>query len=84
MSDKPENLFDGDLAGARERLRNLTEIACAVLDASKLNLASYHLCAYIDNTLNSEKLTKGMIGDLERERLRDLWARFREDQWGKA
>jgi hypothetical protein len=62
--------FDGDLETARMRLRNLAEAACEVLDASILNLASFHLCAYMDVAMKYKgRLEEGMVGDLADEQL---------------
>src|SRR5580700_1954475 len=68
MVEKQTDPFDSDLETARMRLRNLAEDACKVLDARMLNLASFHLCAYMDFATEHEgRLVKIMMSEIEAE-----------------
>ena len=60
--------FDSDFETARMRLRNFAEDACKVLDARMLNLASFHLCAYMDFAAGHKgRLVKIMMREIEAE-----------------
>ena len=67
--------FDGDLETARMRLRNLAEAACEVLDANILNLASFHLCTYMDVAMKKGHFEESMLSELADEQLNAVAAR---------
>ena len=70
MAKKQSSPFDSDPETARMRLRNLAEDACKVLDARILNLASFHLCAYMDFATGQKgRLAKIMMAEIETEQL---------------
>jgi hypothetical protein len=83
-SSEQVSTFEGDLKAAQARLRDLTEIACRVLDAKTLNLASYHLCVYMDVATGKVGLTPRMTAELEAEQTKEWWRRFEDVEWGKA
>lgn len=60
--------FAGDLDPARQRLRDLTVVACEVLDASPLNALSFHLATYVDHEAGNRVLTDRMTAELKVER----------------
>jgi hypothetical protein len=60
--------FDGDLNAARQRLRDLVGAACHLLDAHLLNMASYHLCAYLEVTAKDHGFLQRLMEDMESER----------------
>jgi len=62
------NTFDGDRGCAEARLRRLTERAISSLSTERLNLASYHLAAYIDVDLQTRENTGQMSDELDSER----------------
>jgi hypothetical protein len=77
--------FDGDLETAQMRLRNLAEAACKVLDANILNLASFHLCAYMDVALKYKgRLEESMVRDLANEQLNAVATREAKQNAGAS
>ena len=70
MEEKQLDPFDSDFETARMRLRNLAEDACEELNARMLNLASFHLCAYMDfASKHKGRLVKIMMSEIEAEQL---------------
>ena len=62
------NLWQGQERAARARLRRLAALACERLPAEQLNLASFHIAAYLDVAEGSQNLTTSMRRELEVER----------------
>jgi hypothetical protein len=70
MAENQMDPFDSDFETARMRLRNLADNACEELNARMLNLASFHLCAYMDfASKHKGRLVKIMMSEIEAEQL---------------
>ncbi len=70
MEEKQLDPFDSDFETARMRLRNLADNACEELNARMLNLASFHLSAYMDFASNHKgRLVKIMMSEIAAEQL---------------
>ncbi len=67
MSHAQTSRFDGDLGRAIERLTELTQRACGFLDATTLNLLSFHVAVYLDCRSKETVETGRMEGELRTE-----------------
>jgi hypothetical protein len=75
MTDKATSPLDGDLGRAVVRLKTLTDRACGFLDATTLNVLSFHLAVYLDHDADSRAETDRLTGELrtEQEAMRRQW-----------
>jgi hypothetical protein len=64
---QPHNPLDGDLDAARHRLRDLAGAACQALDAETLNVLSFILASYVDNTAGNVVFTSRMRAEIKAE-----------------
>lgn len=84
VPDERKQPFDGDLETARRRIRSLAGVACKVLDARMLNVASFHLDVYMDAVMQQAHLVDSRMSKTEAERVREWWRKFKEIEWEKG
>ena len=81
MTDKATSPLDGDRGRAVVRLKTLTDRACGFLDATTLNVLSFHTATYLDDNANSRTETDRLTGELrtEQEAMRRQWRELGDD-----